>query len=451
MRAIRGVIIIGAIIAGLIVLAIAIATLWLNTYIHSDSFKLEVENRAAQSLGGPVQIQSIDFDVLRGVKLQGLVAQIDPSHAGGQGALKVQVASVNCTYSWAELFNRRLQLTGIVLDQPNIVLTREPTQPLNSSTPANPSSTTPSGPIEPGTAMPFQFVLDGAKVNTGAVSIKDSTGASLVELRGINASANTGGYYQGRDVTGKVSISEVALPSGMGVSNFSTPFTYSSNGAVQASPFDASAFGGKIAGDFNLGSTGPSVLDLNGKDFNVAQLTAATISNSSAKLSGSLDFNSKWRGAETGVLDGEGDAQLTNGKLEGVRILQELSGLLKIKELNDPIISSAQTHFLVQNQQIKFIGLNMVSTGFSITGDGTVDFNSNLNANLVLILTRDTMGKLPKEVASSFVQQQDGTGSITFQVTGTTSNPQTDLATRLLMQNTQIKNVLNKALNKFFH
>jgi uncharacterized protein involved in outer membrane biogenesis len=452
MRAFRGVFIIGAVIAGLVVLAIAIATLWLNTYIRSDAFKLEVQDRAAQSLGGPVQIQSIDFDIFRGVKLQGLVAQIDAMHSGGQGALKVQVASVNCTYSLSELLSRRLNLTGIILDQPEIVLTRQPTAPLSTPPPNNPSASTPSGPISPaGTAMPFQFVLDGAKVNNGAVSIQDGTGASIVELRGINASANTSGYYNGRDVTGKFSVAEIALPSGMGVSDFSTPFTYSSNGAIQANPFEASAFGGKIAGDYTLGNSGPSILDLNGKGFNVAQLTAATISNSSAKLSGSLDLNSKWRGAETGTLDGEGDAVLTNGKLEGVKILNEVSSLLKIKELNDPIISKAQTHFLVQNQQTKFIGLQLVSTGFSITGDGTIDFNSNLNANLVLILTRDTMARLPKELASSFVQQQDGTGSITFQVTGTTANPQTDLATRLLMQNTQIKNVLNKALNKFFH
>ena len=87
-------------------------------------------------------------------------------------------------------------------------------------------------------------------------------------------------------------------------------------------PFYASAFGGKIAGGYQMGSAGPSVLDLNGKGFDVAQLTAATVSNSSAKLSGSLDLQSKWRGVETGVLDGEGDAQLTNGKLEGVKILQ---------------------------------------------------------------------------------------------------------------------------------
>jgi uncharacterized protein involved in outer membrane biogenesis len=200
-----------------------------------------------------------------------------------------------------------------------------------------------------------------------------------------------------------------------------------------------------------MGNPSPSVLDLNAKGFDVAQLTAATVSNSSAKLSGSLDLQSKWRGAETGVLDGEGDAQLTNGKLEGVKILQEVGQVLKIKELEDPVITSAKSHFLVQNQQTKFIGLQLNSPAFQITGDGIVDFNGNLNANLVLILSRDAMAKLPKEVAASFVQQQDGTGSIAFTVTGTTANPQTDLATRLLMQNTQIKNVLNKALNKFFH
>ena len=146
-----------------------------------------------------------------------------------------------------------------------------------------------------------------------------------------------------------------------------------------------------------------------------------------------------------------GDAQLSNGKLEGVRILQELSSVLKIKELNSPDITSAKTHFVVQNQQTKFIGLQLISPVFQITGDGVVGFNGSLNANLVLILGRDAMSRLPKEAAASFVQQQDGTGSIAFQVTGTTSNPQTNLAARLLLQNTQIKNVINKALNKFFH
>ncbi len=88
MRSFRWVIITGAVVVGLAILAIAIGVLWLNTFIHSPAFKAEVESKASQTLGGPVQVQSIDFDVFRGVKLQGLVTQIDPSHAGGQGALK---------------------------------------------------------------------------------------------------------------------------------------------------------------------------------------------------------------------------------------------------------------------------------------------------------------------------------------------------------------------------
>ncbi|MGB8296066.1 MAG: AsmA-like C-terminal region-containing protein, partial [Polyangia bacterium] len=131
--------------------------------------------------------------------------------------------------------------------------------------------------------------------------------------------------------------------------------------------------------------------------------------------------------------------------------LHDLSQILRVKELDAPVITQAKTHFVVQNRQTKFIGLQVDSPIFQITGDGTIDFNGNLNANLVLVLTRDAMAKLPKAAADSFVQQQDGSGSIAFQVTGTTSDPRTDLAARLLMQNTQIKNVINKALNKFFH
>jgi uncharacterized protein involved in outer membrane biogenesis len=448
MRSFRWIIITGVAIVGLVVVAIAFGALWLNTFIHSEAFKTEVESRASQSLGGPVQVQSIDFDIFHGVKLQGLVTQIDPSHAVGQGALKVQVASVNCSYAWTDLFQGKLRLTGITLDQPQIVLTKQPTVPAQPQPlPGGPDSGATQGE---GTAMPFQFVLDRAKVNNGDVSVRDATGASMVELQGVNADANTSGYYDSKDVTGTVRVADITVPQNLHVTNFSTPFTYHQN-FLAAKTFNASAFGGNIGGGYQMDGSGPSVLDLNAKGFDVAQLTAATVSNSSAKLSGSLDLQSKWRGAETGDLNGEGDAQLTNGKLEGVKVLEEVGQVLKINELKAPIITSAKTHFVVQNQQTKFIGLQLISPIFQITGDGVVGFNGNLNANLVLILSRDAMGRLPKELAASFVQQQDGTGSIAFQVAGTTANPQTDLPTRLLMQNTQIKNAINKALNKFFH
>lgn len=452
MRSLRWLIITGAVVVGVAVLAIAIGSIWLNSFIHSAAFKTEVESRASQSVGGPVQINTIDFDILHGVKLQGLVTQIDPAHAGGQGALKVQVASVNCTYSLMDLLSRRLRLTGIILDQPQIVLTKQPTSALAPATPANAS--TPSGPTSgsvasSGSSMPFQFVLDRAKISDGAVSIQDASGTPTVNLKGLNTEANTAGYYDGRDVTGTIKIGEV-VASNMVVKNFSTPFTYHAN-YLAAKPFEATSFNGNISGAYLMDGTGPSVLDLNAKGIDVAQVTAATSSGSSAKLSGSLDLQSKWRGAETGDPNGEGDAQLTSGKLEGVKILKDVGSILRINELNEPVITKAQTHFVVAGRETKFNSLQLDSPLFQITGNGVIGFNGALSADLVLILGREVMGKLPKELAASFVQKQDGTGSISFHVSGTTNDPKTDLPQRLLMQNTQIKSEINKALNKFFH
>ena len=449
MHALRWILGIGAVIIVLLVLGIAAGGLWLNTYIHSDAFKIEVETRASQSLGGPVQIDKVDFDIFNGVKLQGLVMQIDPSHDGGQGALQVKVASVNCSYAWKQLFSRELKLTGVTLDQPQIVLTKEATAPAPPQ--ALPGAADSGAMQGEGTAIPFQFTLDRASINNGAVSVRDASGTSVIELQDMNVQADTSGYYAGKDVTGTLKIADMGLPSNMHVTNFSSPFNYGQGTQTLAfKSFEAVAFGGGLAGDYQA-SGGGSVLNLNAKALDVSELTAATNSNSSAKLTGALDLQSQWRGIETGDLNGEGDAQLTNGKLEGVKILQEISQVLKVKELNEPIISKAQTHFVIQNRQTKFIGLQLNSSIFKITGDGTVNFDGGVDANLVLILTRDAMNKLPSEAAASFVKQQDGTGSIAFHVTGTTANPQTDLATRLLMQNTQIQSVINKALNKFFH
>ena len=457
MRALRWILWAVAIIVVLAVVAIAAGMAWLNTFIHSESFRQEVELRAGRSLGGQVQIETVNFDLINGVKLQGFSYQVDPDRVKGPGAFQMKIEKVDCGYAWAELFHRRLKLTAVTLDQPQIVLTRQPTAPLAPPAAGPATSATPSGPTQgntsgEGTPMPFQFILDRAKVSNGAISIQDAAGASLVDLKGVHAEADTSGFSAGKDVTGTLKIADVLLPPNWHVTNFSTPFSYDqAKGGIVAKSFEASAFEGNIRGDYQSQGPGDSTLDLNGKGFDVAQLTAATTSNSSAKLSGSLDVQSKWHGVESGIIDGEGDAQLTNGKLEGVKILHDLSRILKVNELSAPVITKAQAHFVVKDGQTNFIGLQLNSPIFQITGDGTVGFDGQLNASLVLILTSDAMAKLPTAAAASFVQKQDGTGSIAFQVTGTTSKPETDLPEKLLLQNTQIKNVIDKALNKFFH
>ena len=68
---------------------------------------------------------------------------------------------------------------------------------------------------------------------------------------------------------------------------------------------------------------------VNAKGLDVAQISSVVNTTSSARLSGSLDLQSKWQGVETGAVSGEGDAQLSDGKLQGVAILNQLAGVLR--------------------------------------------------------------------------------------------------------------------------
>jgi uncharacterized protein involved in outer membrane biogenesis len=448
MKAWRWMLIPVGVLVMLLFLCIAIGPIWLNTFIHSEAFKQEVETRAAQSLGGTVQIDSIDFSIFSGVKLHGLVTQMDAAHSGGQGEIAARIEEVNCSYSLWQLLQRKLALTAVTLDKPDIILTRQPPSEVQPPAPANPPATTPTTPG--GKAAPFAFVLEALKINDGSLSVRDANGVSLAELHGIQVAAKTAGFEDGRDITGRLKIDQVTLPPNAMITNFSAPFSYRP-GVAEVKPFDAAAFNGWLAGDYVLGPSGTSLLDVNAKGVDVAQLAQAVDPSSPGKIKGSLDLQSKWRGIETGQVDGEGDAQLHDGKLEGMPLLHELADALRVKELESPNLKQAQTHFQVTGGRTHFTGLQIDAGIFQMTGDGTIFPGGGLSADMVLIFTRDSMNRIPKEVAMFFVQRQDGSASIAFHLGGTVDRPQTDLATRIFLQATPVRNAINKALDRFFH
>jgi uncharacterized protein YhdP len=450
MKAWRWVLIPVGVLLLLLFLAIAIGPTWLNTFIHTEAFRHEVETRASQSLGGTVQIDSIDFSIWSGVKLHGLVTQIDSAHANSQGAVVARIEQVSCRYSLWRLLDRQLALTGVTLDKPQIILTRQPPGEVVPPAPATPSTATPTPTTPGGNAAPFAFVLDALKINDGALSVRDSNGASLAELHGVQIAAKTAGFQEGKDITGTIKIDQVTAPPNLTLTDFSTPFTYRP-GVAQADPFAASAFNGRLAGDYMLGLTGPSLLDVNAKGLDVAQIAQATNPGSGSKLAGSLDVQSKWRGVETGKIEGEGDVQMHDLSLGDLPLLKELAGILKVKELASPTFKTAQTHFQMADGRTHFTGLQADAGPYSFTGDGTIDQGGGLNADLVLILTSGTMSRIPKEAAMFFVQKQDGSASIAFHLGGTISHPQTDLGSRILMQGGAVPNLLNHALDRFFH
>ena len=447
MRSFRWLLIAAGVLVFLALMALGPGTMWLNSFIHSDAFRHEVESKASTAANGKVEIKQINFSIWSGVKLDGLAVKVGTP----QGTVVAQVESVNCSYSLAALLSRRLQFDAVTLVKPQIVLTQE--APSSVPTPPTPPvATTASSPAETesGKTSPVQLVLESAKISDGSLAIRDETSATKANLQGIEVSADTGGYYDGKDITGKIRIATISLPQNLSLTDFSTPFTYRT-GSVGVSPIEASAFGGKITGDYKLDPGAPSLLEVNATGIDVAQVGRAANPNSSTVLSGALALQSKWHDVETGKLTGEGDAQITDGRLEGVPVLSDLAVALRIRELRDPVLKSVTTHFEVAGGTTRFSNLRIESTVFEMTGDGTIDPQGRLDANMVLTLHGDAMGAIPGAVATVFSKLPGGGGSIPFHISGTVGSPQTDLATRAFLSGSKVQNTVKKAFNHFFH
>jgi uncharacterized protein involved in outer membrane biogenesis len=430
MSSFRWLLIIGGVAIVLALLALGPGTMWLNSFIRSDAFRHQVESGASQTLGGPVQIKQIDFSVWSGVKLTGLAAKLNSP----QGTLVTQVEGVNCSYSWLALLGRKFQIDGVTMVKPQIVLTQEPPSAVPTPAPPSvPTKQTSAEEAQSGKTSPFEVVLDSAKIDDGSLSIRDATGQTKAALEGLQVHADTAGYYTGKEVSGKLKIANISLPQNLNLTSFSTPFTYQA-GTVTASPFEATAYAGKLTGDYKLDPSGPSLLEINISGLDVSQIGRSANPGSASKLSGSLALQSKWNGVETGKLTGEGDVQITNGRLSGVGILHDLAFALRVRNLSDPELKSVTTHFQVANGETHFTDLKIDSDVFDMTGSGVISPNGQLDANMVLSLHGDAMGGVSGVAASLFSRLPGGGGSIPFHISGTVAHPQTNLSPSFFLQ-----------------
>lgn len=447
MRSFRWLFIVVGVVVVLALVALIPGTIWLNSFIHSDAFRQQVETKAGAAVGGKVEIKQIDLSIFSGVKLSGLATKLNTA----QGTVTAQVESVSCSYSLMALLSRRFQLDGVTVVNPQIVLTQQPASSV--PTPAPPpvaAAPAPAKETESGKTSPMQVVLKAAKISDGRLSILDATGATKADLQGVQVSADTAGYNEGKDITGKLRIATIALPQNLKLTDFSTPFTYRT-GAMTATPLSADAFSGHLTGGYRLDPSGPSQLEIDATKLDVAQIGKTANPNSPTTLTGSLALQSKWSGVETGKLTGEGDAQITDGTLSGVSILRDLATALRIKELSEPILKSVTVHFQVANGTTRFSNLRIESTVFEMTGNGVIDPQGRLDANMVLTLHGDAMGAIPGAVTGFFSKLPGGGGSIPFHIGGTVGSPQTDLATRAFLQSPKVEKTIKKTFNSLFH
>ena len=215
-------IIIGLGIAALLAIIVGVGgVVWINSYLHSEAFRQKVEAQASEALGGTVEIKQIDLSIFSGVEITGLMTKLSSPH----GNLVMQVEAIKCSYSFGELLQERLHLTSIAIEKPQITVTPPGTPSPATSQPSATAPALPSGEISNKVGS-FEASVDMAKVDDGELTLLDATGATQAELTVLAMKADTSGFFKGQDVTGTLTIANIALPNNLKLTDFSSPFTY---------------------------------------------------------------------------------------------------------------------------------------------------------------------------------------------------------------------------------
>ena len=122
-------------------------------------------------------------------------------------------------------------------------------------------------------------------------------------------------------------------------------------------------------------------------------------------------------------LKGEGRLDITNGYLWQWNILDGISSVLLIPEFKSMAFTTARADFSIYDERIHTSNAHMESTTASLDGKGWIDFNQNLNFNIVPTFSEIAIlkSKSAKKKSTSILTQTDG--YINIKLTGTLSNP----------------------------
>ena len=205
---------------------------------------------------------------------------------------------------------------------------------------------------------------------------------------------------------------------------------------VRVNNLSLQLFGGtiKAIGGMTVGSLAPP---FNGKvTVEGLQLGPALDALGSSQISASgtagLELAVSGRGFSmsdlTKALEATGHIGVSQGKIEGVNLIQEAVARLNVPgltldSLKATVFSTAETDLAVKDGIVNIQRLLMESHDFQATGGGTVGFDQSLNLKLALNLSPSLSQKIAGALPATRLAFAGGRLNVPVTITGTTQSP----------------------------
>jgi uncharacterized protein involved in outer membrane biogenesis len=422
--------------------------LWyLSRYVRSPQFQATVRAAAEKSLGANVTIREMNVSLREGVTLRGIVMANPPGFAGD---LLTADAFVLRYRLWP-LLQKKIAIQKLAIEQPVLTLVRDASGTFNYEKLGTPKTAAPAGggrePAPGGPALDVD--LSAIVIRDGELSVVNDTGKRLVKLAGLGLETSVALRGQAMTGRGAARIEEINVANAILVRQVKAPVTIGAE--IELAPVRGQWAGGSVDGTLTMRTTGGFRyrLDLTARDANVATLLREM--GTQPSLTGQLQLTAKLEGTGgLATITGGGRAEVVNGQLTGVALLNLLGTLLQVPELQNLQFRECVLEYTLTNHVMQTPVIRLTAPLVQMTGRGAMELqNYTLQHTFTLALAESLLAQAPNEIRRAFSRRDDGFLTIEFNVTGPYDAPKTDLSQRLLKGAGQ--QLLDKGLKKLFN
>jgi uncharacterized protein involved in outer membrane biogenesis len=147
-----------------------------------------------------------------------------------------------------------------------------------------------------------------------------------------------------------------------------------------------------------------------------------------------LDLDSRGRPLVAKSFTGQGSFSVQNGQIENISLFSALASIFRESSLAQPAFSECAGRFRIQEGAVTFSNVNFDSPHFSLSGEGSVAFDSSLRLVLRVHLKDSLFRRLPDLMARQLRFLQDRSQAIVLTMRGTIQNPEAKLLENLALQ-----------------
>jgi uncharacterized protein involved in outer membrane biogenesis len=281
--------------------------------------------------------------------------------------------------------------------------------------------------------VPLKIVLSRLAVDDASVTMTDHTKARLLSVEDADFTSGfevEGGVARG---SGEATIRTVDVGGLLFVRDVSAPLTASKE-EVKLAPIRARVAGGDASGDVTVrlkdGFRYVASVQLEGASVRTLVEEAKSAAGIGGKLRGKATFEGTG-GLPT--LEGRGEADVADCRVENARVMALLSSVLRVPELANPEFDECRVEFTVAGSRVRTPVVSLKGEAVQLTGRGTYDVDTHaLDYDMSLALAAKLLAKVTrKELRPAFKDRGDGFSAVDFRVYGTSLAPQTDLLSRV--------------------